>query len=272
MGKHLPIALRYHGGKSKIADWVISHFPKHDIYVEPFGGGASVLLNKTPVKSEIYNDLNKEVVNFFSVLRSERKDEFLEMLYLTPYARDEFDMSYEECDCVVEKARRTAVKSMMSFGGNGMSNSKTGFRATANNKTSAPGRFARYPKDLEMVINRFKEVTIENRNATELLKIHDSEDTLFYLDPPYVMDTRRCGSRLYRHEMTDEEHRDLAVAIKQLKGKVIISGYPSELYNELYADFRRVEKTSQANSQRGGVPTVEVLWLSKNIREQSLFH
>lgn len=271
MGKNLPIALRYHGGKSKIAEWVISYFPKHDIYVEPFGGGASILLNKMPAISEIYNDLNMEVVNFFRVLRSERSDELIEAIELTPYARDEFDMSYEECDCVVEKARRTAIRSMMSFGGNGMSNSKTGFRATANNKTSAPARFANYPKDLERVVNRFKQVTIENRNAIELLKIHDSKNTLFYLDPPYVMDSRKCKSRLYKHEMTDDEHRDLAAVIKQLKGKVIISGYPSELYNELYADFRRVEKISQANSLNGGVPTVEVLWLSNNIREQSLF-
>jgi len=271
MGRHVPIALRYHGGKSKIAEWVISHFPKHDVYVEPFGGGASILLNKHPVKSEIYNDLNKEVVNFFRVLRSDQGEELIELLELTPYAKDEFNMSYEECDCVIERARRTAIKSMMAFGGNGMTNNKTGFRATANNKTSAPGRFARYPEELRRVINRFKEVTIENRNAIKLLQIHDSEDTLFYLDPPYVMDTRKSGTRLYVHEMTDEEHRDLAAVVHELKGKVIISGYPSKLYNELYTDFRKVEKTSQANSQKGGVPTIEVLWLSKNIREQSLF-
>lgn len=271
MGKHLPIALRYRGGKSKIAEWVISHFPPHKIYVEPFGGGASVLINKMPVASEIYNDINSEVVNFFRVLRGDKSSKLLEIIELTPYSRDEFDLSYEPCSDILERARRTAIRSMMSFGGNGLSRGKTGFRATANNNTSAPARFNKYPNDLKFIIERFKSITIENRSALELIKIHDSKETLHYLDPPYVMNTRKSLSHLYDDEMTDENHQDLAIVVNSLKGMVIISGYDSKLYDTLYPTFRKVYKNSMAASYQGGVSTVEVLWLSPNIQSNTLF-
>ena len=87
-------ALRYHGGKWNLASWIISHFPVHECYVEPFGGAASVLLQKSRSPLEVYNDLDGRVVSFFSVLR-ERPDELARLLSLTPYARAEYELSYE---------------------------------------------------------------------------------------------------------------------------------------------------------------------------------
>lgn len=234
------------------------------------GGGGSVLINKPIVASEIYNDISSDVVNVFRQLRI-NGDRLREQLSLTPYSRDEFMLSLEPCSDELERARRTIVRSMMSFGGAGIHNKSSGFRAVANNGTSAPKRWFSYIDTLEKIQERFKHVSIENRDALDLLKIHDSIDTLYYLDPPYLMSTRVKGTNKYANEMTEEYHRKLAETVKNLDAKVIISGYHSALYDELYADFNVVEKSAIASSFKGGVKRTEVLWLSPNITSRSLF-
>jgi DNA adenine methylase len=272
MSKNVPIALRYHGGKTKIHEWIISHFPPHKTYVEPFGGGASVLLNKSRVTNEIYNDINSEIVNVFKILRNKNESsKLLELLSKTLYSRDEFNLSYEITDDNLEQARNTIVRSMMAFGGNVTARDKTGFIATANNNTSAPMRWIKYTHQLPIIINRLREVTIENRDALELIDIYDSSETLFYLDPPYVTSSRKTTSKNYAHEMTDEDHIALANLIKTKNGKFIISGYHSKLYDELYKGWKCVEKQSMAASYRGGVPTTEVLWISPTAEIKNLF-
>ena len=121
-------ALRWHGGKWILAQWIIGHFPKHQAYVEPFGGAASVLIRKPVSYAEIYNDLDHTVVNFFKVLRSDRAQELVEVLRLTPFSRVEFMEAYGESDDPVERARRLVIRSFMGFGSNGH-NRSTGFRA-----------------------------------------------------------------------------------------------------------------------------------------------
>src|SRR5687767_1982506 len=107
-------ALRYHGGKFRIADWVISHMPTHQKYVEPYGGAASVLIQKPRVPAEVYNDLDGDIVNFFRVLRDPfMRKRFIEACELTPYAREEFELAYEDTDNPLERARRTAVRASM---------------------------------------------------------------------------------------------------------------------------------------------------------------
>ena len=191
---------------------------------------------------------------------------------MTPYCRDEFDLSYELCDDSIEQARRTIVRSMMAFGGNVTARDKTGFRATANNRTSAPRRWIKYAKELPIIINRLKEVTIENRPALELIDIHDSDETLYYLDPPYVSSSRKTMPKCYKDEMTDEDHIALADKVKSKKGMFIVSGYHSELYDELYKGWKCVEKQSMAASFSGGVSTLEVLWISPNAEIQNLLN
>lgn len=255
--------LRYHGGKWELAPWIIQHFPDHRTYTEVFGGGASVLLRKSRSYAEVYNDLDGEVVNLFRVVRDNGAD-LLEKLHLTPYAREEFDLSYVATEDALEKARRTVVRSYMGFGGDlGRPTaagplSRTGFRITSPTSGANCARvWANYPEALEAIIARMRGVLIENRDGAEVLARNDYPDTLHYVDPPYVMSTRGPGDD-YRHEMDDAAHRKLAAVLDGLEGAVVLSGYPSALYNELYGHWLRVERSAQADGAR---ERTEVLWL-----------
>jgi len=106
--------LRYHGGKWRLASWIISHFPPHRVYVEPFGGAASVLLRKPRSYAEVYNDMDGEIVNVFRVLRDPARARELErVLRLTPFAREEFELSYIRDEDPIEQARRTIVRAFI---------------------------------------------------------------------------------------------------------------------------------------------------------------
>lgn len=258
--------LRYHGGKWKIADWIISHFPSHKVYVEPFGGAASVLLKKPRSYAEVYNDLDGEIVNLFSVAR-DRGEELRRALELTPFARDEFISSYNKSDDCLEMARRTVVRSFMGFGSNAH-NQITGFRSNSTRSGTTPAQdWRNYPLAFGEIIERLRGVVIENRNAIEVISAHDGDETLHYVDPPYVSCTRDKGND-YRHEMTDSEHKELADALHSLNGFVVLSGYRSELYDELYRDWRRVDKFTYADGAR---TRIECIWISAKCPAIGLF-
>lgn len=267
--------LRYHGGKWRLAKWIISHFPDHIIYVEPFGGAASVLLQKPRSNAEVYNDLDDNIVNVFRVLRDpEKAERLLQMLYLTPFARAEFHDAYKDTHCEVEHARRTIVRSFMGYSSDSATRSdKTGFRSTnfASGRYSAMD-WASYPDPLRLSIQRLRGVTIENRSAIEIIQKYDSAETLFYIDPPYVHSTRHkgCLSRSYQFEMSDDDHAELADVLLQVAGKVVISGYESSLYNTLYRNFekRKKETFGQAGKGKGSKQQTEILWISEKAQQQ----
>lgn len=269
MAKPARPTLRYHGGKWMLAPWIISHLPQHRIYVEPFGGAASVLLRKPPAYSEVYNDLDGEVVNLFQVLRDSIQSKMLvRALYLTPYARHEFDLSYESCDDPVEMARRTVFRSFAGFSSAANGQYKTGFRSNSNRSGTAPAHdWANYPECLQVVIERLRGVVIENKDAFSVIELHDSPETVFYCDPPYVHSTRcqRSSVGAYRYELSDDDHSRLSDLLKSVQGMVVLSGYPCELYDRLYADWRCIQKTARADGAR---ERVECLWLSPNISER----
>lgn len=249
--------VRYHGGKWKLAPWIIEHLPQHKVYVEPFGGGGSVLLRKPRSYAEIYNDLDSEMVNLFRVAR-DNGQELVKMLRLTPFARSEFFESYEQAIEPIEQARRTVVRAFMGFGSSAH-NKATGFRSNSNRSGTTPARdWMNYPDALVAIIDRLRGVVIENRNALDLMPQHDSESTVFYVDPPYVAATRDKGSD-YKHEMTDEDHRKLSVFLRGLRGMVVLSGYPCDLYGELYGDWMRIERNAHADGARD---RIECLWLN----------
>lgn len=233
--------IRYHGGKFRIADWIISHFPKHETYVEPFGGGASVLLNKAPCGTEIYNDLDAEVVNFFKVLRCESKRlKLIEQLELTPYARNEFVEAYGYTDCEIERARRLVVRAQMGFGSAGATKGKTGFRATGGrDKPYEAKLWDEYPLRLIQAAKRLKSVYIENDDAFRIIQKYDSPETLFFIDPPYLCSTRDSGTKAYRHDLSDEQHIQLLDLIRGLSGKVLLSGYHSDMYESKLKDWKK---------------------------------
>ena len=254
--------VRYHGGKWMLAPWILSHFPPHRVYVEPFGGGGSVLLRKARSYAEVYNDLDGEIVNLFRVTRT-RGEELAMLCELTPFARVEFAESYEPSGDELEQARRTLIRSFMGFGSNSHSN-KTGFRSNSNRSGTTPAHdWMNYPAALRITIQRLRGVIVENRDALTCMRQHDSAETLHYADPPYVMSTRSDEKADYSHEMTDADHQTLAAGLRELVGMVIVSGYRSDMYDDLYAGWKRIDRAAYAD---GAVKRIESLWISPNVR------
>ena len=276
MGAHSrrPV-VRYHGAKWKVAKWVISHFPPHTAYVEPFGGGAAVLLQKDPAKGEIYNDLDETMVSLFRVLRDREKAERLvALLELTPFSRAEFDAAYEPTDDDVEAARRTIVRSFMGYGSDGTAGEyKTGFRRTVTAAEKFPAsEWATYPMALRRTIERLAGVVIEQTDAFTLMPALDAETTLFYVDPPYHPETRSQGNRrrgagyhVYKHEMDVDDHVRLLDILCALKGMVVLSGYPHALYDEKLTGWARVTRGAYAD---GGRARTECLWINPAAQEK----
>jgi DNA adenine methylase len=261
-------ALRYHGGKFRLASWLLPLMPNHSTYVEPFGGAAGVLLQKPRVYSEVYNDLDGDVVNFFSVLRDpEQRQQLIEACSLTPYARAEFDIAWDQSLDPVERARRIAIRAQMGFGSAGASKGKTGFRIDSQREYgTAQGIWALYPSAIAIAGERMQGVLIENRPATEVMMQHDTIDTLHFVDPPYLHSVRvmqKSKAGYYRHEMTDADHRELLEFLHALKGMVMVCGYPSPMYTELLKDWIRLEKTARISAGRGGATRTEVVWMNQ---------
>jgi DNA adenine methylase len=277
--------LRYHGGKFRLAPRLIELFPPHNVYTEVFGGAASVMMRKDRAHSEIYNDLDGEVLNVFRVLQDLRLCRRLERLLLvTPFSRGEFLLSYKPTRSKVERARRTIIRSFMGFGSDSISRTKasragfntrisstmsTGFRWNSNRSgTTAAQDWASYPSQIEAFHERLRGVVIEQRDALSILRKIDRPDCLHYVDPPYPMSVRKIGNgttpeHRYRHEMSDRDHERLSKVLHELVGMVIISSYPGPLYEKLYADWEPHEWTSgQFCSTTADSKRTEVAWLN----------
>lgn len=258
--------LRYSGGKYKIGQWIIDEFPEHYTYVEPFCGGASVFFKKTPSPIEVINDLNDDIINFFDVLRS-RRDELVQAIQFTPFARSEQKRAFEQLRSTtdsLERARLVYVLAWQSFG-TGFSSANSGWRyeRTDSRGTSIVRGDWNDIDRLFLAAERLKMAQIECDDALRVIERYDSPDTLFYIDPPYLADTRtsKWASKMYKHEMDDDQHIELAHILNNLQGMVILSGYDSQLYKQLYAGWRHKTRgvTTNGKGQR-----VESIWLSPN--------
>lgn len=239
------IAFGWYGGKYSHLDWLLPLLPECQHYCEPFGGSAAVLLNRAPSPVETYNDVDGEVVNFFRVLR-EQKDALLEAIGLTPFSREEFELAISgsiEGISDVERARRFFVRARQV---------RTGLAQTASSgrwanclltsragMAGAVSRWLGSVEGLAEIAQRLLRVQIENAPAIDVIKRYDSEQTLFYCDPPYPH-ASRGDSKAYAYEMTDDEHRALAAVLRSVKGKVALSSYQCDLMDELYGDWYRV--------------------------------
>lgn len=260
--------IRYHGGKFRLASWIISYFPSHETYVEPFGGGASVLLSKSPSRMEVYNDLDQDIVNFFEVLRDQTLAEKLAFqVELTPYSRSEFLNARSETNDRIEQARRLVVRAQMGFGSAGATKGNTGFRLdTARCGSDIVTIWQRQPEVIRQAAARLKKVLIENRDAIKVIQDHDREDTLFFIDPPYVLDTRNMGGKAYRHEMSNADHEQLINVLNSCKGKIILCGYDHTIYEAL--NWKKVIKSVAAAGQSGSVLREEILWINPQAEKQ----
>lgn len=256
-------ALKYHGGKWRMGAWILAHMPDHECYVEPFGGAASVLLQKRQASVEVYNDLSRRVVSFFRVLR-ERPEELIRAIELTPFSREEFALAREPADDELEAARRLYVLSWQGRGGpTARWNTGWRFQRTLVNRASVVATWNQ-TGHLYQVAARLKHVEIECDDALRTIARYDQPECLFYLDPPYLFSTRSKwtsskNGAAYDHEMTDDDHRALAGVLQGVRGMVMISGRPTPLYDELYAGWRRISTTTTIDT---GASVVECLWLN----------
>lgn len=260
-------ALRYHGGKFRLAQWVMSFFPRHTCYCEPFGGAAGVLLQKERTYAEVYNDLDGDVVNFFRVIRDpESRAQLLERLVMTPYARTEFDRAWEPTEDAIERARRIAIRAQMGFGSAGATKGTTGFGIDNKREYgTAQQLWAQYPDAIAEAGRRFSGVLIENRPAVDVMTEHDAPDTLHFVDPPYMHSTRVRGAgkaRYYQHEMEDADHEQLLQALLCLDGYVVLSGYATDLYNDILQGWSRRHTESRISAGRGGALRTEFAWIN----------
>jgi len=234
--------------------------PPHKVYLEPFFGSGAVFFNKPAVGIETINDLDGDVVNLFKVLR-DYPQQLANMLILTPWAREEYFSSYESTNDEVERARRFLVRCWQAFA------TRTGYRTGWRHSASGlapnmPEQWAKVPDRVFQVADRLKHAQIECMDALELIKKHNSETVLIYADPPYVLNTRNNG--IYKHEMTNEQHMELLGILKNHSGPVIISGYESELYNDILKDWQLIKK--QAATEAGQSKT-EVLWINQIVAD-----
>lgn len=232
---------------------------------EPYCGSAAVLLRKSPSDFEILNDLDSNVTTFYRVLR-DRSDDLIQAIALTPYAREEQLLAYQETDDELEKARRFFVRSWQGFGGG--CKRRTGWRYMyRHTRSQTTIDDWNHVEDLWHVAARLRQVQIESNQALKIIQRYDTPDTCFFVDPPYVQSTRGTRSKeTYFHEMDDTDHRTLAGILHSIQGKVIISGYPSTLYDELYRDWRMVTCQSQTLTNQ---TATECLWVSPRAWEVS---
>lgn len=258
--------VRYHGGKFVLADWIISHFPAHRIYCEPYGGGGSLLLKKPRAYAEIYNDLDENIVTVFKAAR-DNGPELIRLIRRTPFSRKFFNETYEKSDALAEQAAKFIYRSFSGFDSAAITSrrGKTGFRANSNRSGTTPAHdWKNYARHLFAITKRLNGVVIESRDAIELIRSIDSPTTLFYVDPPYFPDTRWNPKTLgaYKHEMTAAQHEQLCEVLLSLKGFVVLSGYENNLYAEKLFTWAKSNRQALKSSNVGGVLATETLWIN----------
>lgn len=238
-----------------MAKEIVALMPQHRSYLEPFFGSGAVLFNKPPSAIETVNDVDGDIVNFFNVLRRQ-PDELAEAISFTPYSRDVFDDAHENRGTEdFDRAYRFAIRSKMGHGFK--TYQKTGFKIDvyARERSYCVNSWNQMPDKLLTAAARLKDVQIENRPALDLIKKFNHDNVLIYADPPYLLHTR--GGKQYRHEMNEQDHVDLLDGLKQHKGYVILSGYPSDMYDYELKEWHRIERKSY--NQKSDKRT-EVLW------------
>ena len=241
--------INWYGGKYYMAKDIIELFPKHKIYVEGFGGSGSVLFRKDKSDIEIYNDINEGLYLLFKILRNEdTREELIRKIQLTPYSREEYlnckDSWITEKD-EIEKVRKfytSIMQSINSIGKSGWSYSKSNSRRGMSQAVSR--WLGNVDENLIDIIERLREIQIENLDIIELINKYDTKDTLFYLDPPYISDTRK-SKNVYDNEMDNEKHIEMIETLINVKGKVILSGYENPIYNKLLNNGWKFQELGQ---------------------------
>ena len=248
--------LKYPGGKWRIGEWIVGHFPEHKVYCEPFFGSGAVFFKKNPSYIETINEVDGNIVNLFRVCR-EQPEALANAMEFTPFSREEFIDCYDmTVGDAVERARRTLVRYHQSFGTSNSSRNSWKNTQTAGGPRNAT-MWNYLPDSIMKCCERLKNAQIENIDGVELIKRYNHPDTLIYCDPPYLQSLRK--KKMYAHEFSDERHIELLEALKQSKSKIVLSGYDNELYNEMLPDWRTDEKQTTAQM---GLHRTEKIWMN----------
>lgn len=258
---HTPIRpiLKYPGAKWRLAPQILPYFPPHHHYVEPYCGSAACFFLKEPSAHEVLNDLNGSIVNLFRVIR-ERGEELARAIEMTAWSEEEYlqvEKQYTKGDAV-ERARRFLIRCWQAHGVRLPATS--GWKHNGLDGRAYPVRlWKQLPDRLLAVVDRLRDAEIRQRPGLEIIQYYNASDVLLYVDPPYVLRTRK-GVKFYSHEMTDAEHLTLLDALDAHKGFVVLSGYAHPLYDERLQHWQRV--TLQSVAEHGQLRT-EVLWLNQ---------
>jgi DNA adenine methylase len=269
LSKKVNTPFGYFGAKNKIALQICSGLPPHNCWVEAFCGSAALTLSKAQAPIEVVNDIDNEIVNLFQQLR-DNSAELIRLIDLTPYAEQELHLARTTTLGLLplERARRFLVQSMMAINGvfgterGGFSYSDSYSR---NGHEARVNRWNNLPERLEAVVQRFKSVRIENKDARKLIKRYvDRPATLLYLDPPYLGD-RTNG---YNLDANDEKfHIELLKLANKARCMVFISGYENDLYKSLLLEehgWSTKEIKTHTKGSNGVVhERIEVLWMNR---------
>lgn len=271
----------YYGGKTRLAERIVSLLPAHEHYIEPFAGSLAVLLAKKPSRMETVNDLDGLLMTFWRVLR-EQPEQLARVCALTPHSRAEYEAA-RDADLAavrddVERARLIWVQIAAGRGGTLLRS--TGWRYYVNpggNSTGMPGYLAAYVDRMAAAAERLQHVSLECRPALELVEKYGAHpQCCLYVDPPYLGSTRSApgGGNGYRVDMPEHaDHVELLWALMGCRASVVLSAYPSDLYEDALRAWHRLEiphSTGQGNGKNQA--RTEVLWSNRPIAAQrSLF-
>lgn len=240
------IAFGWYGGKFSHLDFLTPLLPANaEHFCDLFGGSASVLMNVGPYPVETYNDLDAELVNFFRTLRNQQ-DELIKVIGLIPFSREELRLACQADQNLsdVERARRFYVRARQTRTGLAQTSSAGRWaHCVLTSRAGMAGAVSRWlgsVEGLSEIAQRLMRVQIENAPALEVIARYDTKATLFYADPPYVHEARGDSSA-YGYEMNDNDHVALAETLGGIRGRAVVSGYRTDLYDELFSDWRRVD-------------------------------
>ena len=268
----MPTVLKYPGSKLKIADWIISQMPRHHSYVEPFFGSGAVLFGKEPSPIETVNDLDWDVVNLFNCIRND-SEHLARVVAMTPYSRDTYENTFkidiEDLMGQIDPFSKARIFLVRCWQGHGFRTNgyKVGWKNDVQGREQmyAVYNWYRLPEWIISIADRLKQVQIENRPAVEVIQRFNYENVLIYADPPYLLGTRTA--KQYKHEMTDQDHVELLELLLQHKGPVIISGYQSDLYDEMLQGWNKESISAQAEH---GVPRIETIWMNYKVPNKQM--
>jgi len=256
--------LQYPGKKNSVANWIINRFPydyQSMTYLEPFFGSGCIFFRKERSAVETINDLDNEIYNLFLQIR-DNADKLIFLLENTPWCKMEYDLSYEITDNPLERARRCIVRFWFTVGAN--VRAKNGMRFEIKRNTGGLNYFhLKLPEVIAQASQRLKHsknniVQIENRSVFELIPKYNRENVFMYLDPPYLLKTRK-NKKVYRCEFSDDEHEELLKLIVCSKAKIIISGYESDLYNKYLSGWHLNKNITK---DQAGNRKVECIWMN----------